>query len=169
MSSDITIVSDMNDWHLLGHWLHCANQDDPSGLVQMLRRQLNKNLSTRISTLPCPPVVVGGRQGPMHSHSHLHRLDHTLDTLYHVQPKIELLFTIRAPWNDWLNEHAVVVWIPNNSSQCPFIRLSPHVSTRMPKLYMPKPYMPRSLSMWPAMRLRFNSNGSLVTNPSTVE
>ena len=72
----VTWITDTR--HLLGLWLHHANQDNPSGLVQMLRQQLNESSTTcphnptrmDISTLPCPPVVVGGRQGLMHSHSH---------------------------------------------------------------------------------------------------
>ena len=71
MSSDITIVSHLltDTRHLLGLWLHRTNQDDSSGLPQM-PLQLNEGSSTQISTLPCPPVVAGGRQGLMHSHSH---------------------------------------------------------------------------------------------------
>ena len=63
----VTWITDTR--HLLGLWLHHANQDNPSGLVQMLRQQLN-DPSIYISTLPCPPVAVGGRQGLMYSHSH---------------------------------------------------------------------------------------------------
>ena len=58
--------------YLLGLWLHLANQDDCSGLPQMLHEQLNESSSTclELSAMPRPLVVVGGRQGPMHSHSH---------------------------------------------------------------------------------------------------
>jgi len=58
----------MTDIRHLLQLLYHTNEDNSTGLLQMLHQQLY--LHPYISTLLCPPVIVGGQQGPMHSHSH---------------------------------------------------------------------------------------------------
>ena len=76
----------------------------------MLYQQLNESPSTYISSLPYLPVIVGGQQGSMHSHSHQITISRRS---YPVQSKkaFELLSTIRAGSNNLLDVHEVVVWI----------------------------------------------------------
>ena len=56
--------------------------------------------------MPCLPVSTRVDAQPL-------ALDDTLDTLSHMQPKkaYEALSTIKAPFSDWLDDHAVVVWV----------------------------------------------------------
>jgi len=58
----------MTDTRHLLQLLYHTNKNNSTELFQMLRQQLY--LHPHISTLLCPPVIVRGQQGPMHSHSH---------------------------------------------------------------------------------------------------
>ena len=124
--------------HLLWLWLHHTNHH--SGLPQMLHQQLNESPSTRISSLPYLPVVVGGQQGSMHSHSHQIT---TSRRSRPVQPKkaFELPSTIRAGSNNLLDVHGVVVWIVSGMkellhfpNQLLPVAIHQTVSTRLPIL-----------------------------------
>ena len=120
---------------------------------------LSIRISTHISTMPCLPVVVGGRQGLMHNHSHSMTPIMSC-TLSHMQltKTFKVLFTIRTASNNLLDEYSgwLVAWrssstFPTNPSQWPFIR----VCTYVIKFFLQRmPPMSHSLVMWSATCLR---------------
>ena len=170
--------------HLLGLWLHHVNQDNPSRLGQMLRQQLDEPSIYPQCLLHQLLLEVDKGWCTATRTRWWHRLDHTLDTLYHVWPKkaVEALSTIRTVLNDCSDVHAVVVWIVSGikellhlPNQLLPVTIHQTVSTCLLILHVKEAltakdvHVWRSLFMWSTTRLRFNSGGSLVTNPSTVE
>jgi len=65
------IVSYLNDWHKTLTWALTTLHKLEWSLKTSSNALLTIEQSTHISTVPCPPVIIGHQQGPMHSHLHL--------------------------------------------------------------------------------------------------